>query len=137
MKLRYLLDTNICIYIIKQKPVSVLHRFEKLIVGEVGMSTITYGELYYGVQKSQHHTKSLKILEEILSLVPAFPIPTEAAKHYCEVRCKLEKSSTPIGNNDLWIAAHALALNLTLVTNNTKEFKRISHLKVENWGELN
>jgi tRNA(fMet)-specific endonuclease VapC len=133
MALHYLLDTNICIYITRQKPRSVLERFEKLSVGDVGMSTITYGELLFGAQKSHYAKKSLDILEELTGLIPPLPISTEAAKHYGEIRNKLEKKGQPIGNNNLWIAAHALALNVGLVTNNTKEFSKISHLKLENW----
>src|SRR5436190_17039527 len=108
--LEYLLDTNICIYIAKQKPLSVLHKFEQLVVGQVAMSTITYGELLFGAQKSHHPHQAVKILEELTGLIPALPIPTETGKLYGEIRSKLEKQGTPIGNNDLWIAAHALAL---------------------------
>jgi len=133
MPLRYLLDTNICIYIAKHKPLSVLKKFEKLTVGEVGMSTITYGELFYGTQKSQHPKKTLHLLEELTSLIPPLPISTDAGKYYGQIREKLEKAGKPIGNNDLWIAAHAMALDIILVTNNIKEFNRISSLKIENW----
>ena len=133
MKLRYLLDTNICIYIAKEKPISVLHKFEQLSVGEVGMSTITYGELFYGAQKSHHPKKTLHLLEELTGLIPPLPIPTETSKHYGNIRSKLEKQGNMIGNNDLWIAAHALAAELILVTNNMKEFSRIPVLVVENW----
>jgi tRNA(fMet)-specific endonuclease VapC len=133
MTRQYLLDTNICIYIAKQKPISVLQKFEQLSVGQVSMSTITYGELFFGIQKSHHPKKALLILEELTSLIPPLPIPTDTGKYYGELRNRLEKQGKPIGNNDLWIAAHALALDLTLVTNNVKEFSRIKHLKVENW----
>lgn len=133
MKLRYLLDTNICIYIIKQKPESVLNKFEQMEVGEVGMSIITYGELIYGAQKSHHSKKSLFLLDELTGLIPSLPMPTQAAKLYGEIRSKLEKQGKPIGANDLWIAAHALALELTIVTNNVKEFSRVPNLELENW----
>ncbi|MCW5589257.1 MAG: type II toxin-antitoxin system VapC family toxin [Legionellales bacterium] len=133
MQLHYLLDTNICIYIAKQKPATVLSRFEQLKVGSVGMSIITYGELLYGAQKSQFTKKTTALLEELTGLIPPLPLPTDAAKYYGEVRNKLEKQGRPIGNNDLWIASHALAMKLVLVTNNLKEFSRISKLKVENW----
>lgn len=134
MTLKYLLDTNICIYIAKQKPVHVFSRFEKLVIGEACISTVTYGELYYGAQKSQHPKKNMTLLQELTSLLPALPIPTEAGKHYGQIRSKLEQMGTPIGNNDLWIAAHALSLNVILVTNNLKEFNRIPHLHLENWA---
>jgi tRNA(fMet)-specific endonuclease VapC len=133
MALQYLLDTNICIYIAKQKPISVLQKFEQMTVGEVGMSTITYGELLFGTQKSHHPKKALLVLEELTSLIPALPMPTDTGKYCGDIRSKLEKQGKPIGNNDLWIAAHALALDLVLVTNNVKEFMRIKHLKIENW----
>jgi tRNA(fMet)-specific endonuclease VapC len=133
MSLHYLLDTNICIYITKQKPISVLRKFEQLTVGEVAMSTITYGELLYGAQKSHHPKQSLFLLEELTGLIPPMPISTEVAKQYGTVRAKLEKIGKPIGNNDLWIAAHALTLGSILVTNNVKEFSRVTHLKLENW----
>lgn len=133
MSLRYLLDTNICIYIAKQKPVSVLQKFEQLVIGEVGMSTITYGELLYGAQKSHHPKKTLFLLEELTGLIPPIPIATEVAKYYGTIRAKLEKVGKLIGNNDLWIAAHALFLDSILVTNNVREFSRVPHLKIENW----
>lgn len=130
---QFMLDTNICIYIAKQKPQSVLHKFEQLAVGQVAMSTITHGELLYGAHKSHHPRLAMRALEELAELIPVLSIPTEAGKQYGEIRSKLEKHGTPIGNNDLWIAAHALALGLVLVTNNMTEFRRIPHLKVENW----
>ena len=131
--IRYLLDTNICIYIAKQKPVRVSQRFEKMKVGELAMSVITYGELLYGAEKSQYPKKSKAILEELTSLIPSLPLPIDACKYYAIIRSGLEKQGKLIGNNDLWISSHALALNTILVTNNLKEFSRISNLKVENW----
>jgi len=133
MKLQYLLDTNICIYIAKQKPQKVYDKFNQLLVGQVSMSTITYGELYFGAQKSQYHKKAFLVLEELSHLIPPLPLSTDVGKHYGEIRNKLEKLGQPIGNNDLWIAAHALATDLTLVTNNLKEFSGIKKLKLENW----
>jgi tRNA(fMet)-specific endonuclease VapC len=133
VKLRYLLDTNICIYIAKQSIGSVLHKFEQLAVSEVGMSTVTYGELLYGLQKSKYKKKTISLLEKLAGLIIPLPMPTTAGKYYAEIRSKLEKKGKPIGNNDLWIAAHALALDIILVTNNTKEFSRVSKLVVENW----
>lgn len=133
VKLSYLLDTNICIYIAKQKPLSVLKKFQQLNVGQVGMSMITYGELFYGAQKSQSHKKTHEILEGIIQFIPTLPLPPEIGKHYGEIRAMLEQKGKLIGNNDLWIAAHALSINTTLVTNNVKEFSRIPKLKVENW----
>ncbi len=133
MKLRYMLDTNICIYIAKKAPEKVLEKFESLEVGSVGMSIITHGELLYGVKKSQHPRKSEKLLQELASLIIPIPLNPLVAKHYGDTRAFLEKKGTPIGNNDLWIAAHAMAEQVILVTNNTKEFSRVPHLKIENW----
>lgn len=133
MGLRYLLDTNICIYIANQKPISVLQRFEKMEIGEAAMSAITYGELLYGAEKSERSKKSKEILEELSTFIPPLPLTIEVGKHYGYIRSSLEKKGKPIGNNDLWIASHALALDIILVTNNLKEFSRIPHLKVENW----
>jgi len=131
--LRYLLDTDICIYIAKHKPMSVLKKFEQLSVGEVGMSIITYGELLYGAEKSHHPKKTLNTVEEIIKLIPPIPLSVDVGKNYGKIRGKLEKQGKLIGNNDLWIAAHALAEGLILVTNNVKEFSRVPHLKIENW----
>ncbi len=133
MTLRYLLDTNICIYIAKQKPITVLQHFEKLEAGAVAMSIVTYGELLFGAEKSQHSKKSIHILEELATLIPPLPLAIEAGKHYARVRAQLEKQGIPIGNNDLWISAHALALDTVLVTNNEKEFSRVHGLLIENW----
>ena len=133
MSLRYLLDTNICIYIAKQKPTSVLTKFEKLIVGEAGISVITYGELLYGANKSKYKQKTILILDELFSFIMPLPIPINAGKHYGIIRNQLENQGNIIGNNDLWIAAHCLSVNLTLITNNVKEFSRIKNLKLANW----
>lgn len=133
MKLRYLLDTNICTYIAKQKPISVLKRFEKMKLGEVGMSVITYGELFFGAEKSHHPKKAKEALNDLIFLIPPSLLFKEVSDHYGHIRAYLEKQGKPIGNNDLWIAAHAQALNAILVTNNTKEFSSIPHLKIEDW----
>jgi len=133
MALRYLLDTNICIYIANKRPPSVLNKFRLLKIGEVGMSIITYGELLYGAQKSSLPEKSHVILQELTNIISPLPMPNDVAKYYGEIRATLEKQGKIIGNNDLWIAAHALTLGLTLVTNNEKEFSRVHHLNIENW----
>lgn len=133
MSLRYLLDTNICIYIAKQKPISVLQRFEKIEMGEVAMSAITYAELLYGAEKSHFPHKTKQTLMELATLIPPLPLTINTGEHYAKIRVALEKKGKPIGNNDLWIASHARALHVTLVTNNMKEFSRVPLLKVENW----
>ena len=129
----YMLDTNICIYIIKKKPPSVLTRFQSLQPNDVAMSLITYGELKYGALRSQHAQKALNILQELQQIIPVLPMTHLVADHYASIRQTLESKGKPIGNNDLWIAAHALALDLTLVSNNIREFERVEALKLENW----
>jgi tRNA(fMet)-specific endonuclease VapC len=133
--LRYLLDTNICIYIAKQKPPSVAKRFAKLAAGAVGMSLVTFGELRYGAEKSQQRVQALDTLERLRVVIPVIHPDSAVAESYGTIRALLERAGTPIGNNDLWIAAHALALNLTLISNNTREFARVPKLKLENWVE--
>lgn len=130
---RYLLDTNICIYIARKRPPEVLQRFVALQPGDVGMSLITYGELYTGATKSQHAGQALQKLQGIIELIPVLPMSEQTGKHYGEIRGMLEKAGTPIGNNDLWIAAHARELETTLVSNNLREFERVPGLKLENW----
>ncbi len=129
----FMLDTNICIYIQRNKYLSVLDRFTSLKPGQAVISTITWGELLYGAAKSQRPNKVLSVLEEFSKLIPVLPMTADCGKFYGQVRADLEKTGRIIGNNDLWIAAHALASRLTLVTNNSKEFERIPLLKIENW----
>ncbi|MBW1802288.1 MAG: type II toxin-antitoxin system VapC family toxin [Deltaproteobacteria bacterium] len=133
MSPRYLLDTNICIYIQRQKPGEVLERFEKLKPGDAAISVITWGELLYGAEKSRQRKKALQLLEEFKTLIPVLPMPENTGKTYGAIRASLESKGGPIGNNDLWIAAHAKAEGLTIVTNNEREFQRVPGLKVQNW----
>lgn len=130
---RYLLDTNICIYIKNHRPPEVLARFSKLPPGKVAMSAITCGELCFGAEKSSKPKEVRQILEHLISLIPVLPLDENASLHYGKIRRHLQASGKPIGNNDLWIAAHALAGKLILVTNNVAEFERVPGLKVENW----
>ena len=130
---RYLLDTNICIYIQRQKPGEVLARFQKLKPGDAAISVITWGELLYGAEKSRQRKKVLQLLEEFKTLIPVLPMPENTGKTYGAIRASLESKGRPIGNNDLWIAAHAKAEGLTIVTNNEREFQRVPGLKVQNW----
>jgi tRNA(fMet)-specific endonuclease VapC len=134
MDARYLLDTNICIYIRRNRPLEVLTRFKGLKPGEAVLSVITYGELLYGAEKSQHRRQTLRQLEELASLMPVMPLPLKAGHAYGTIRAALETRGEVIGNNDLWIAAHAKAAGLTLVTNNEREFRRVAGLKIENWA---
>lgn len=133
MSLEYLLDTNTCIYIVKHKPLAVKKRFELLEVGQVGMSFISYGELYCGAMKSQQCELALEKLQRLIETIPVLPASEKIGLYYGQIRSQLEKAGTPIGNNDLWIAAHACSLKLVLVTNNVREFERVPNLKLENW----
>lgn len=133
MRLKYLLDTHICIYIAKQKPTTVMKRFENLEVGQSAMSVITYGELLYGANKSQSPGDAHSKLVELITLIAALELSNEVAEHYGDIRRKLEKFGKPIGNNALWIASHARALDVILVTNNLREFDRVPNLRIENW----
>jgi tRNA(fMet)-specific endonuclease VapC len=133
MAARFLLDTNICNYIQRQRPGNVLERFEKLKPGDAAISIITWGELQYDAQKSKQRKKVLQLLAEFKAFIPVLPIPETAGNTYGIIRASLESHGQPIDNNDLWIAAHAKAADLTLVTNNEREFRRISGLKVVNW----
>lgn len=133
MEPRYLLDTNICIYIRQKRPEKVLRRFRRLRPGEAVLSVITYGELLYGAAKSEQRVRALEQLRELVGLLPALSLPETAAESYGAIRAELEAKGERIGNNDLWIAAHAVAAGLTLVTNNEKEFRRVRGLKVQNW----
>jgi tRNA(fMet)-specific endonuclease VapC len=131
---RYLLDTNICIYIRQERPEQVLRRFRRLRPGEAALSVITYGELLYGAAKSTQQAAALERLRDLVQLLPALSLPESAAETYGTIRAELESKGEMIGNNDLWIAAHAMASGLTLVTNNEKEFRRVRGLKVQNWA---
>ncbi len=131
---RFMLDTNICIYIAKQQPRAVRARFERLKPGQVVMSTITYGELAYGATKSTQRNRAMAQLQELVQDIPVATLDCHAGQAYGEIRGKLEEQGRLVGNNDLWIAAHALALGLTLVTNNQREFQRIPGLPIENWA---
>ncbi|MFH1983072.1 MAG: type II toxin-antitoxin system VapC family toxin [Pseudomonadota bacterium] len=133
MHSRYLLDTNICIYIHRQKPEEVLLQFNKLKPGDAAISVITWGELIHGAEKSRHRKQVLLLLEEFTALIPVLPLPENAGEKYGAIRAFLESKGTPIGNNDLWIAAHAKSEGMILVTNNEREFKRIPGLNVRNW----
>jgi tRNA(fMet)-specific endonuclease VapC len=135
MTVRYVLDINICVYIQRQKPEKVLTRFQKLKPGEAAISVITWGELLYGAEKSKQRKSALRLLAEFKSSVPVLPIPETTGNTYGSIRALLESKGTPIGNNDLWIAAHVKAAGLTLVTNNEKEFQRVPGLKIQNWVE--
>jgi tRNA(fMet)-specific endonuclease VapC len=130
---RYLLDTNICIYIAKGQQLAVRNRFEAHTLNELAMSIITVGELRFGAEKSQSRERALATMAQLVQMIQPCALPMAAAEHYGHVRATLQQQGLPIGNNDLWLAAHALAEGWTLVTNNTREFSRVPGLRVENW----
>lgn len=132
---RYLLDTNILIFIRQARPPHVVARFGTLRSGEAVLSVITYGELLFGLEKAQNKASARRVLSELLSLIPVLPLPPSAGEAYGRVRGVLASKGQLIGNNDLWIAAHAIALDLTLVTNNVREFERVPDLMIENWAK--
>ena len=129
----YLLDTNICIYIAKHNPPAVRARFARHAADELAMSVITLGELRHGAEKSQAREKALATISHLISAIPIVPMTEASGQHYGQIRADLERKGQPIGNNDLWIAAHARAEGLILVTNNEREFARIEGLQIENW----
>jgi len=133
--MKLLLDTNICIYIIKQQPVSVLKRFLEYQIGDIGMSSITLSELRYGVAKSTHREKNAKALDEFIIPLELVSYDESAAHVYGDIRAALEKAGTSIGSMDMLIAAHAVSLGIPLVTNNTREFLRVPSLKIIDWTD--
>jgi len=133
MSARYMLDTNMCIYLRQNRPPEVTARFRQMQHGDAVLSVITYGELLYGAERSEQRTRALESIARLVSLLLVLPLPDEAASAYGEIRAALEKRGEMIGGNDLWIAAHAKSAGLTLVTNNDREFKRVPGLKLQNW----
>jgi len=131
--MEYLLDTNICIYIIKKKPEIVLKKFKGFPLGSIGISTITLAELQYGIRKSLNPEKNLSALNQFIIPLAIIDFDYNATIEYGLIRAELEKKGTPIGPLDTLIGSHAKSAGLILVTNNEKEFKRIENLKIENW----
>ena len=134
MAARFLLDTNICIYNRRQRPPAVLSRFRQLQPGDAVLSVITYGELVYGAEKSQSREQARRQLAELTGLLPVMELPPRVGEFYGSMRAMLAAEGAMIGNNDLWIAAHAKAAGLILVTNNEREFRRIQELEIQNWA---
>jgi tRNA(fMet)-specific endonuclease VapC len=134
--MRYLLDTNICIYFADGRHQQVSTRISAIPAGDLGISVITYGELLYGAAKSARAAANRAVVAALVTdLVAPLPLPLLAAEKYGEAKAQLRAKGLLISDNDLWIAAHALAEGLILVTNNVSEFKRIKGLKVENWAK--
>ena len=130
--LRYLLDTNIVIYVIKQRPLAVRTKFNEQ-AGRMAISAITLSELIHGAEKSARPVANLAVVEDFCSRLEVLAYPAKASAHYGSIRATLERAGTPIGVNDLHIAAHARCEGLTVVSNNMREFERVPALQVENW----
>ncbi len=131
--MRYMLDTNICIYAIKNKPEMVLHHLESLNPSDVCISSVTYAELAYGVEKSSSVERNRLALLLMLVNIDIEPFDSGAAEEYGKIRADLERGGNPIGPYDMMIAGHALSLGCVLVTNNMREFERVEGLTIENW----
>jgi len=133
--MKYMLDTNICIYAIKGDPIGVFRHLQKCSLGDVCISVVTYAELTYGVEKSMAKERNRLALTLLLSNIEIMDFNSDAAESYGKIRADLESQGKTIGPLDMMIAGHAKALDCTLVTNNTKEFERISGLMLENWAQ--
>lgn len=132
--MRFLLDTNIVIAAMKGfAPVRA--RLERTLLTDLVLSPVVLGELEFGAQKSAHVERNRARIAELVAQIPVLPVDVETGRHYGEVRAMLERLGTPIGSNDTWIAAHALALDAVLVTDNMREFSRIPALSLENWAQ--
>lgn len=133
--MKYLLDTNICVFVIRQKSSLVTERMRQFGIGDIGISTITLAELRFGADKSNDPPKNHSALDLFLVPLEVAVFDSGAADEYGGVRSQLERRGVPIGALDNMIAAHALSLNVTLVTNNIREFSRIERLMIEDWTE--
>ena len=132
--MKLMLDTNICIYLIKEHPASVLDRFASHPVGDIGVSVITLAELEYGVTKSRRPARNRAALEQFVSPLDVASFDRLATGAYGKLRTLLEKKGQPIGSMDLLIAAHAISLNVRLITHNVKEFGKVPGLRIEDWA---
>lgn len=130
--IKYLLDTNIVIYVIKRRPIEVMETFN-LNASRMAISVITLSELLHGAEKSSFPEKNLRVVEDFCSRLEVLDYTAKAAQHYGSIRSTLEKVGQPIGENDLHIAAHARSEGLVLVTNNEREFQKVPALQIENW----
>jgi len=132
---RYMLDTNVCLYIIREKPIRVLKKLRTFDLTDIVISVITHSELEYGVSKSNRQKDNLEALTKFLSPLEIVPYDDKAAADYGQIRNYLEKKGAIVGAMDMLIGAHARSIPATLVTNNLKEFKKIPGLRVENWAK--
>ena len=131
--LRFMLDTDICSYVMKRSHDALLRRLQKVPVSDVCVSVVTKSELLYGVEVSPRRQQDEAALNAFLNYVEVLDFPDNASSHYAQIRAQLKKSGKMIGANDLFIAAHARSLGLTLVTHNTQEFRRVHRLAIEDW----
>jgi len=130
--LRYMLDTNICIYLLTGRAAGLAERFEQA-AGEISISAVTLSELWFGVEKSARRDSNTDVLTAFVARLEILDFTADAAQHYGELRAHLKRAGTPVGFHDMMIGAHARAADLTLVTNNRREFDRLPGLRVENW----
>jgi len=133
--IRYMLDTDICSYIIRERPLNVFERFKKIDMGQLYISTVTYAELIYGVEHSSSKKINRPIIDDFIHHLTILSWDQDAAEHYGKIRAFLRAEGNIIGAMDMMIAAHARSQEMTLVTNNDKHFKRVPMLKVENWAK--
>jgi len=129
---QYMLDTNICIYVMKAYPPKLRERFERL-AEQLCISSITLGELYYGAEKSARRLENLEAIEQFGARLDVLSFSPKAAAHYGQIRAELERLGTPVGSHDMLIGAHARAEGMTVVTNNSREFSRMPGIRIENW----
>jgi tRNA(fMet)-specific endonuclease VapC len=130
--LRYMLDTNICIYVIKSRPAGLRERFNSL-ADQLCISAITLAEIIYGAEKSARPVENLAIIEQFAARLDILPFGERAATHYGQLRAELERAGHPVGLHDMMIGGHARSEGLTLVSNNLREFQRMAGLRLENW----
>ncbi len=133
---RYMLDTDICCFALRQSNDVVLRRLKQVPVDEVCISVITKSELVFGVELSQRRHQDEAALDKFLQYIEVLDFPDAAASHYAKIRADLQIRGAMIGSNDLFIAAHARSLGLILITNNVREFRRVPNLKIENWAQV-
>jgi tRNA(fMet)-specific endonuclease VapC len=130
--LRYMLDTNICIYVIKNRPEGLRERFNRL-ADQLCISAVTLAEIIYGAEKSARQIENIKVVEQFAARVDVLPFGERAATHYGQIRADLERAGHPIGFHDMMIGGHARSEGLTLVSNNVREFQHIEGLRIDNW----
>lgn len=134
--MKYMLDTNICIYIIKKKPESALRNLKANIEKGLAISAITLAELFHGVEKSAYPEKNMLALKQFLSIMDILTFDDMAAAEYGKICANLQRQGTPVGVMDMLIAAHAKSKDLIIVTNNIREFEQVEGLEIENWVDI-